>query len=298
VSARYLIACKTCDRQWDVTHVRPGTRVRCLCEALLPVEHVTPRAPRMLRCTSCAAPLQPDASSCTFCGGAITADERRLDSLCPVCYARASSGARHCMECGVKLDPQALRAVPEGASCPRCRRDLRVRSLGEQSVIECGGCGGLFLEPQHFEHLCEQTDAQRAVLSELGNRVPPPPLTMADTGRVIYLHCPLCKDVMSRRNFGGGSGVILDFCKDHGVWLDHHELENVLDFIDHGGLKKARERELRVLHDEIERARALRHAPPSSFDFDRPARRHLGTEIDLAGVITWVAELLRKSLHR
>src|SRR5262245_31263277 len=60
----------------------------------------------------------------------------------------------------------------------------------------------LFLERQHFEHLCEQTDAQRAVLSELGNRVPPP-LTMADTGRVIYLHCPLCKDVMSRRNFGG-----------------------------------------------------------------------------------------------
>src|SRR5262245_26389125 len=88
VGARALIACRQCHRQYDVTRLEPGTLVRCACDVELVVEHVTPRTPRVLRCSSCAAPLEPNATVCKFCNGAITLDERRLDSLCPVCYAR------------------------------------------------------------------------------------------------------------------------------------------------------------------------------------------------------------------
>jgi hypothetical protein len=44
---------------------------------------------------------------------------------------------------------------------------------------------------------------------------------------------------MQRRNFGKRSGVIVDVCGKHGVWLDADELEAVAAFIERGGLAAA-----------------------------------------------------------
>lgn len=41
---------------------------------------------------------------------------------------------------------------------------------------------------------------------------------------------------MSRRNFAQRSGVIVDVCSAHGVWLDHKELSAILNFIREGGM--------------------------------------------------------------
>jgi Zn-finger nucleic acid-binding protein len=48
---------------------------------------------------------------------------------------------------------------------------------------------------------------------------------------------------MTRRNFGGNSGVIIDVCRSHGVWFDRGELPRVLAFVEAGGLELARKRE-------------------------------------------------------
>jgi Zn-finger nucleic acid-binding protein len=40
---------------------------------------------------------------------------------------------------------------------------------------------------------------------------------------------------MNRTNFGRRSGVVIDRCKDHGVWFDAAELDAVLRFIREGG---------------------------------------------------------------
>jgi len=55
---------------------------------------------------------------------------------------------------------------------------------------------------------------------------------------------------MNRTNFAHASGVILDVCKGHGVWLDRGELQRVLDFVGDGGLAVARERERVKLAEE------------------------------------------------
>jgi hypothetical protein len=47
---------------------------------------------------------------------------------------------------------------------------------------------------------------------------------------------------MNRQNFGGMSGVIVDICSKHGVWFDSGELPRVLEFVENGGLARARER--------------------------------------------------------
>ena len=84
-----------------------------------------------------------------------------------------------------------------------------------------------------------------------------------------YLPCVVCRDMMTRRNFAQVSGVILDVCRAHGVWLDHSELEKVLAFIRDGGLDRSRRLELE--RTSLYQRRTHRGRPPH-----RQRRRHPG----------------------
>lgn len=55
---------------------------------------------------------------------------------------------------------------------------------------------------------------------------------------------------MNRSNFARSSGVIVDLCKLHGVWFDAEELPKIIDFIDGGGLARAREKEKITIADQ------------------------------------------------
>ena len=61
-------------------------------------------------------------------------------------------------------------------------------------------------------------------------------------GDSFYRPCPLCEEMMNRRNYGGTSGVIIDLCKIHGIWFDADELARILVWIRSGGVEKAREK--------------------------------------------------------
>jgi Zn-finger nucleic acid-binding protein len=78
---------------------------------------------------------------------------------------------------------------------------------------------------------------------------------------VRYIPCPTCTKLMNRTNFAQASGVILDVCKQHGVWLDRGELQRVMGFVDAGGMAVSREREKEKLAEEQRRLLALQSAP-------------------------------------
>jgi Zn-finger nucleic acid-binding protein len=61
--------------------------------------------------------------------------------------------------------------------------------------------------------------------------------------QVVYLKCPACGKLMHRRNFARASGVIIDECKEDGIWLDADELGKIAAFVASGGLAYARRRE-------------------------------------------------------
>ena len=50
----------------------------------------------------------------------------------------------------------------------------------------------------------------------------------------LWTQCPDCGEIMHRRNYAGASGVIIDFCKNHGVWFDADELPRLLAWIRSG----------------------------------------------------------------
>jgi len=227
-----------------------------------------------LHCSSCGAPFAAASTVCSHCRAEITIEERGLDCLCDACGARMSSRARFCMRCGKAAAPQPVVPRPELAPCPRCKGALRERAiegaaaLGE--LVECANCGGLWLAPEALDRLCASHEAAARATDHLIRR--PPPLLRLDTAKVTYLPCARCRDLMVRRNFGGASGVIVDVCARHGVWLDHSELEKVVDFARSGGLLRSREREVERLQREAREARDRRVDAAAAATFDARGR--------------------------
>src|SRR5262249_47279073 len=102
---------------------------------------------------------------------------------------------------------------------------------------------------------------------------------------------------MLRKNFGESSGVIVDLCKHHGVWLDHRELERILAFVSAGGLLPSRERQARRLGREAGRARAASAGwtGRSGAEFDSwPGSAR--SEKDLLDALGWLGRSLRDLL--
>ena len=228
---RRFVACEKCLRQFDVTWLDTGQRLRCACGHRVPIKHHAPHAPRVQRCSGCGADLQDGSRTCSFCKLVIAPDERRLTSICPACFARMASDASFCMECGVPIEPQALIALPEDAACPSCDSELSSRTVNEVQLVDCATCGGLWLPPDVFDEL-----AARAVKEQVPDRIGTPVRqTLKLTPETRYRKCPICAAPMTRRNYAGRSGVVIDLCTKHGVWFDRDELEHILTFIRTGG---------------------------------------------------------------
>ena len=286
-----LIACKTCHRQFDVQGMSPGEHVRCRCGVLVEVPRARPREARALHCSGCGGKLEEKARKCGYCGAEITAAERNLGPACPECFARMAAGAKFCAECGVAIRPESIKATRASARCPRCAGELVLQELVEGHFTECASCGGIWLDAASFERVLERKDtgaiagAVRAFTSEKG-------AGKVEVQAVKYVPCPVCAGMMNRKNFGGCSGVIIDWCKGHGFWFDAYELEKVVQFINTGGLDKARQKEIESARREIEMLRDKKaHAScGASTAWTSPSR----SRPDL--YVTLIFELLRNTV--
>jgi Zn-finger nucleic acid-binding protein len=135
---------------------------------------------------------------------------------------------------------------------------MQALRLGDTTARECAACGGLWLDPHSLQCLSDAREARAEIVSVLGARVP----TVATPPDVVrYVPCPQCGRLMNRKNFAQSSGVVLDVCATHGIWLDRGELERVLGFVSGGGLARARAREQQRLVEEQRRLVALQKSP-------------------------------------
>lgn len=131
---------------------------------------------------------------------------------------------------------------------------MQALRLGGVTAHECAQCGGLWIDPESLQRLASAREESAAVVSALAARVP---VNTMPPDVVRYVPCPRCDKLMNRSNFARSSGVILDVCKAHGVWLDRGELQRVIGFVESGGLTVAREREREELIEEQRRLAAM-----------------------------------------
>ncbi len=113
--------------------------------------------------------------------------------------------------------------------------------VGENELAECSQCGGVWVDRNVLERIYTEREALEKVIGMPTSEVPKPVAQNTPSGR-LYVACPECAQVMHRVNFAGCSGVIVDWCRDHGTWFDRDELRQVVTFIQVGGLQKSRER--------------------------------------------------------
>jgi Zn-finger nucleic acid-binding protein len=149
-----------------------------------------------------------------------------------------SDKARYCAHCGVQLVAEMVAGELSEAHCPCCEEEVRLAnrrlSKSRVSVLECPHCGGLWLGISSFMILRDRIACQSSHLKLDGNG--PPRLKTSDpTREVRYRKCIVCGRLMHRRQYGKGSGVIIDTCRSHGIWFDDGELQQVLEWIRLGG---------------------------------------------------------------
>jgi Zn-finger nucleic acid-binding protein len=95
-------------------------------------------------------------------------------------------------------------------------------------------CLGMFVSVEAFESLIRKQEDR---VGEAGDTDDVRKAALAPDV-VRYIKCPECKDVMNRTNYARISGVIVDYCRRHGYWLDNGELEKIAAFVASGGLKE------------------------------------------------------------
>lgn len=244
-SVRLLLTCDRCRRQFDATGVAAGSRFHCSCgEALTVPSAEGAHEAAVVRCSSCSAPRSGAADRCSHCGADFTIHDRDLHTICGGCMTRVSDRARYCHHCAAPIAPQGKIGEATRHACPSCgpRRKLVSRALGDppQPVLECGGCAGLWVGEAVFRGLAERARDQG--LTEVGFGSGEAPREAAGKA-ALYRRCPMCDKHMNRRNYAKRSGVILDECREHGLWFDATELGRVLQFIRDGGERRSRARD-------------------------------------------------------
>ena len=192
--------------------------------------------------------------NCHACGGRL---EGHLVT-CPFCGARQEVDFRQIHFRNLGQNQQ----LP----CPRCDSTLEVLQLEGSPPIEierCPSCSGAFFNPGELESLLHQATTHvvwvdRARLDALAATHPYDHV-------VEYLRCPICRERMSHLNFGGKSGVILDRCGTHGLWLEPGQLHRLREWWHAGG---------KHLHqaDQAEQLQKLRRSVATSGPVEPPAR--------------------------
>jgi Zn-finger nucleic acid-binding protein len=190
-------------------------------------------------CPNCGAAAASNSPVCAYCGSQLYA------RICAVCFSAVGNGMNHCPQCGAAMKPEYAAENQNVLKCPACASKLETREAGNRPLYACPQCGGIWLDHDSFELICYRVEKQ---ILELDNKLPDSKVSPAGKSRRAYVPCPECGKIMTPKNFGRCSGIIVDCCKKHGNWFDWQELHQVVAFIQKGGMQKS-------LKLEVERAR-------------------------------------------
>ena len=62
---------------------------------------------------------------------------------------------------------------------------------------------------------------------------------------------------MNPKQFARGSGIIIDYCREHGNWFDWQELHQAVEFISKGGMNKSLRLEIERMKENFRKERNI-----------------------------------------
>lgn len=120
-------------------------------------------------------------------------------------------------------EPQNQENALMSLLCPRCNQPLKETRPG----AICSKCDGCWLSFEEMSTVLElpQSDLEQSGLA---------PTLVADHPEISLqpaIDCPSCGMAMRRFNYMMDSGVVVDSCSQHGMWLDDGELAKIRDYL-------------------------------------------------------------------
>ena len=226
-------------------------------------------------CVNCGAPLPPKTTRCPFCQ---TLNEVDLRGRVTVDRGTASR------------------------DCPRCREAMTAVLLqvdaAHLELDRCEACHGLFFDPGELDAVLDgietraETIDHRQLLTLIEQETP-----TGDFEQVAYVPCPDCGQLMHRRSIGQRSGVIVDSCRDHGLWLDGGELRRLIRWTQAGGRRHhaAQAAEKERLETRVEKTSATVAAPSlaEQSTTGRPLFGGVGRAFDVIDLVDMLGSVVR-----
>lgn len=201
-----------------------------------------------LNCPNCGAAVDDKSVNCNHC-------KSRLKTMsCSSCFGTIFEGSKFCALCGARAVSPNVVTEENIGKCPRCRVRMQFLEIEEVALAECEKCEGIWCDVETFETICANKENQSAVLKKLDEILKHP-----EYEKVQYVPCPKCQTLMNRNNFAKVSGIVIDICKQHGVWFDAEELPRIIEFIRKGGMEYSRQKEKASLEADRDLARADRY---------------------------------------
>lgn len=219
----------------------------------------------MAQCSHCSAPLPANTNLCTYCGTRNDIDLHAKQNY----KVEQSVSKRICPNCDIAL--QTIRL-----------------NLEEPFFIErCDVCFGLFFDRGEIEVILHSSvshvfDINMQHIDNINKD------RYRSNQKVRYVKCPECRVLMNRVNFGQRSGVVVDQCKIHGIWLDSGELTHLLEWKKAGG--QLLQQQSAALQQQPKKSHV--RLPSSTYSYGAGRNVRNGLEIDLAeAVISVIAKL-------
>ena len=165
-----------------------------------------------MKCKFCAAPLPKQGLTCNYCN--------RLNPL-----------NQKVLENREKLTNDS------NYLCPCCHITLKTITNRTLSLEYCSQCDGILIKENEFEKLIEyKVDTSNQFNPHYLRFIQDHPRD--NRKKPKFQNCPVCNKQMNVINYKNCSGVILDVCEEHGIWLDGGELRQIMDWYEVGGDKK------------------------------------------------------------
>jgi Zn-finger nucleic acid-binding protein len=163
--------------------------------------------------------------------------------------------------------------------CPECNIAMQTIALNLDPPLHierCEQCFGLFFDPGEVETLLEKSvspvfSINRELIGNINDD------RYQKNKPIKYMECPVCRNMMNRVAFGHRSGVVIDQCRDHGVWLDGGEISHLLEWKKAGGqmLHEQKQAEKRKNQERQRRSAATNRA-----EIDRGMDRYIRWDDD------------------